>query len=109
MAEIRIGGCSLLPRLPLPALHCANFPLRPIARWVPSVMPKSTRRRATSGAYTLTSFASAARRAPAPNSPTISLDPPHRTMAALPAHDLGPAASAFREEVRAWLAQHWTA
>jgi alkylation response protein AidB-like acyl-CoA dehydrogenase len=30
-------------------------------------------------------------------------------MAALPAHDMGPAANAFRQEVRAWLAQHWTA
>ena len=30
-------------------------------------------------------------------------------MAQLPAHDIGPAANAFREKVRAWLAQHWTA
>ena len=30
-------------------------------------------------------------------------------MAMLPAHDMGPAANAFRQEVRAWLAKHWTA
>ena len=30
-------------------------------------------------------------------------------MSALPAHDMGPAANAFRAQVRAWLAQHWTA
>ncbi len=29
-------------------------------------------------------------------------------MSSLPAHDFGPAANAFRAEVRAWLAQHWT-
>jgi alkylation response protein AidB-like acyl-CoA dehydrogenase len=29
-------------------------------------------------------------------------------MTALPAHDMGPAADAFRNEVRAWLAKHWT-
>ena len=29
-------------------------------------------------------------------------------MATLPAHDLGPAADAFRKEVRDWLAKHWT-
>jgi alkylation response protein AidB-like acyl-CoA dehydrogenase len=29
-------------------------------------------------------------------------------MSALPAHDMGPAADAFRKEVRAWLAKHWT-
>ena len=29
-------------------------------------------------------------------------------MAQLPPHDMGPAASAFREKVRAWLVQHWT-
>ena len=29
-------------------------------------------------------------------------------MASLPAHDMGPAANAFRAEVRAWLAKHWT-
>ena len=29
-------------------------------------------------------------------------------MTALPAHDIGPAAAAFRAEVRAWLAKHWT-
>ena len=29
-------------------------------------------------------------------------------MAPLPAHDMGPAAAAFRQEVRTWLAQHWT-
>jgi alkylation response protein AidB-like acyl-CoA dehydrogenase len=29
-------------------------------------------------------------------------------MSSLPAHDIGPAASAFRGEVRAWLARHWT-
>jgi alkylation response protein AidB-like acyl-CoA dehydrogenase len=29
-------------------------------------------------------------------------------MAALPPHDLGPAANAFRKEVRAWLTRHWT-
>jgi alkylation response protein AidB-like acyl-CoA dehydrogenase len=29
-------------------------------------------------------------------------------MAALPEHDMGPAANAFRREVRAWLAKHWT-
>jgi len=29
-------------------------------------------------------------------------------MAALPAHDLGSSANAFRNEVRAWLAEHWT-
>ncbi len=29
-------------------------------------------------------------------------------MASLPAHDMGPAADAFRKEVRAWLARHWT-
>jgi len=30
-------------------------------------------------------------------------------MATLPAYDLGPAASAFRADVRDWLARHWTA
>src|ERR1700737_3694257 len=30
-------------------------------------------------------------------------------MSALPAHDMGPAANAFRAQVRAWLAKHWTA
>jgi alkylation response protein AidB-like acyl-CoA dehydrogenase len=30
-------------------------------------------------------------------------------MTALPAHDMGPAANAFRQEVRDWLARHWTA
>jgi alkylation response protein AidB-like acyl-CoA dehydrogenase len=30
-------------------------------------------------------------------------------MAQLPPHDMGPAANAFREKVRAWLAEHWTA
>ena len=30
-------------------------------------------------------------------------------MTSLPAHDVGPAANAFRAEVRAWLAKHWTA
>jgi alkylation response protein AidB-like acyl-CoA dehydrogenase len=29
-------------------------------------------------------------------------------MASLPAHDMGPAANAFRKEVRAWLAKNWT-
>src|SRR5260221_8186224 len=29
-------------------------------------------------------------------------------MSALPAHDIGPAANAFRKEVRDWLAKHWT-
>jgi alkylation response protein AidB-like acyl-CoA dehydrogenase len=29
-------------------------------------------------------------------------------MTALPAHDMGPAANAFRQEVRDWLAKHWT-
>ena len=29
-------------------------------------------------------------------------------MSALPAHDMGPAANAFRKEVRDWLAKHWT-
>ena len=29
-------------------------------------------------------------------------------MTALPAHDMGPAANAFRNEVRDWLARHWT-
>jgi alkylation response protein AidB-like acyl-CoA dehydrogenase len=29
-------------------------------------------------------------------------------MATLPAHDLGPAANAFRDEARAWLTKHWT-
>ncbi len=29
-------------------------------------------------------------------------------MAQLPPHDMGDAANAFRKEVRAWLAQHWT-
>ena len=29
-------------------------------------------------------------------------------MTALPAHDMGPAAEAFRKEIRAWLAKHWT-
>ncbi len=29
-------------------------------------------------------------------------------MATLPAHDLGPAANAFRKDVRDWLAKHWT-
>src|SRR5258708_38760752 len=29
-------------------------------------------------------------------------------MTALPAHDRGPAANAFRKEVRGWLAKHWT-
>jgi alkylation response protein AidB-like acyl-CoA dehydrogenase len=29
-------------------------------------------------------------------------------MSTLPAHDVGPAAAAFRQEVRAWLAKHWT-
>ena len=29
-------------------------------------------------------------------------------MSSLPAHDMGPAANAFRKEVRAWLAKHWT-
>ncbi|MPZ55344.1 MAG: acyl-CoA dehydrogenase [Rhizobiales bacterium] len=29
-------------------------------------------------------------------------------MSRLPAHDMGPAANAFRQEVREWLAQHWT-
>jgi alkylation response protein AidB-like acyl-CoA dehydrogenase len=29
-------------------------------------------------------------------------------MASLPAHDIGPAANAFRREVRDWLAEHWT-
>src|SRR5206468_2654534 len=30
-------------------------------------------------------------------------------MTVLPAHDAGPAASAFRNQVRAWLAHNWTA
>jgi alkylation response protein AidB-like acyl-CoA dehydrogenase len=30
-------------------------------------------------------------------------------MAVLPAQDMGPAANAFRQEVRDWLARHWTA
>jgi alkylation response protein AidB-like acyl-CoA dehydrogenase len=30
-------------------------------------------------------------------------------MSRLPAHDMGPAANAFREDVRHWLARHWTA
>lgn len=30
-------------------------------------------------------------------------------MSQLPPHDMGPAANAFREKVRAWLAEHWTA
>jgi alkylation response protein AidB-like acyl-CoA dehydrogenase len=30
-------------------------------------------------------------------------------MATLPAHDMGSAANAFRQEVRAWIARHWTA
>jgi alkylation response protein AidB-like acyl-CoA dehydrogenase len=30
-------------------------------------------------------------------------------MTALPPHDMGPAANAFRKAVRAWLAKHWTA
>ena len=30
-------------------------------------------------------------------------------MTTLPAHDMGPAANAFRNEVRAWLAKHWSA
>jgi alkylation response protein AidB-like acyl-CoA dehydrogenase len=29
-------------------------------------------------------------------------------MSFLPAHDMGPAANAFRKDVRAWLAEHWT-
>jgi alkylation response protein AidB-like acyl-CoA dehydrogenase len=29
-------------------------------------------------------------------------------MSTLPAHDLGPAANAFRKEVRDWLSKHWT-
>jgi len=29
-------------------------------------------------------------------------------MSTLPAHDMGPAANAFRQQVRAWLAEHWT-
>lgn len=29
-------------------------------------------------------------------------------MSSLPPHDMGPAANAFRAEVRAWLARHWT-
>jgi alkylation response protein AidB-like acyl-CoA dehydrogenase len=29
-------------------------------------------------------------------------------MSQLPAHDMGPAANAFRQEVRDWLARHWT-
>src|SRR5712691_7162477 len=29
-------------------------------------------------------------------------------MSYLPAHDMGPAANAFRKDVRAWLAKHWT-
>jgi alkylation response protein AidB-like acyl-CoA dehydrogenase len=29
-------------------------------------------------------------------------------MSTLPAHDIGPAANAFRKEVREWLARHWT-
>lgn len=29
-------------------------------------------------------------------------------MAALPPHDMGPAANAFRKQVRDWLAKHWT-
>jgi alkylation response protein AidB-like acyl-CoA dehydrogenase len=29
-------------------------------------------------------------------------------MSSLPAHDMGPAANAFRAQVRAWLAEHWT-
>lgn len=29
-------------------------------------------------------------------------------MAVLPAHDMGPAANAFRKELRDWLARHWT-
>jgi alkylation response protein AidB-like acyl-CoA dehydrogenase len=29
-------------------------------------------------------------------------------MSSLPAHDMGPAANAFRAEVREWLVQHWT-
>ncbi len=29
-------------------------------------------------------------------------------MTALPAHDMGPAANAFRKEVRDWLTKHWT-
>jgi alkylation response protein AidB-like acyl-CoA dehydrogenase len=29
-------------------------------------------------------------------------------MSSLPAHDMGPAANAFRKEVRDWLAKHWT-
>ena len=29
-------------------------------------------------------------------------------MSSLPAHDMGPAANAFRNEVLAWLAKHWT-
>ncbi len=33
---------------------------------------------------------------------------PVDAMTALPAHDMGPAANAFRKEVRDWLARHWT-
>src|SRR2546425_7625 len=29
-------------------------------------------------------------------------------MSYLPAHDMGPAANAFRKDVRAWLVKHWT-
>ena len=36
------------------------------------------------------------------------LGPVSSIMTALPAHDMGPAANAFRKEVRDWLAKHWT-
>ena len=51
---------------------------------------------------------SAARRAPAPTLADFCSDRFEATMTALPAHDMGPAANAFRKEVRDWLAKHWT-
>ena len=86
---------------------CARCRSRRTGRSAPSAMPRSTRRRGISGACMPISPASAACRARAPSSP-ISCSVRSRHDAPLPAHDMGPAANAFRKEVRDWLARHWT-
>ncbi len=63
-----------------------------------------------SGACMPISRASAACRGRVPNWADVLLGPIGiADMAQLPPHDMGPAANAFREKVRAWLAEHWTA
>ena len=86
------------------AVRCARSRSRRSTRSARSATPRSTRRRATFVAPTSTRSRSAARLRRDASSRRILLDDPQAT---LPEYDLGPDGNAFRDEVRAWLAEHW--